>query len=218
MSDGAQPGEEQAVVLVVDDDASVLDAIVSLLESVGQPTVAFASAADFLAADCPDGPCCVVLDVRLPARSGLDLQRDLRGVGNRTPVIFISGHADVPMAVGALKAGAVEFLQKPFRDQDLLDAVHRALDLDRARRREEAAIGVWRRLRDSLSPREREIMGLVAGGLANKEIAATLSISEITVKVHRAQVMRKMQARSLPDLVRIADALAAADNADDASV
>lgn len=218
MSDGAQPPEEQAVVLVVDDDASVLDAIVSLLDSVGQPTVAFASAADFLAADCPDRPCCVVLDVRLPARSGLDLQRDLRAAGNRTPVIFISGHADVPMAVGALKAGAVEFLQKPFRDQDLLDAVHRALDLDRARRREEAALGGWRRLRDSLSPREREIMGMVASGLANKEIAATLSISEITVKVHRAQVMRKMQALSLPDLVRIADALAAADNAGDASV
>lgn len=213
MSDG-----EQSVVYVLDDDASVREAIVSLLASVGQRATAFNSAAAFLAADCPDAPCCVILDVRLPARSGLDLQRDLRALGNGTPVIFISGHADVPMAVGAMKAGAVEFLAKPFRDQDLLDAVHRALDLDRARRRAAAALERWRSLRDSLSPREREIMALVARGLANKEIAATLSISEITVKVHRAQVMRKMEARSLPDLVRIADRLAAADNAPDSSV
>ncbi|SEA99865.1 response regulator transcription factor [Rubrimonas cliftonensis] len=218
MSDETQDDEEQAVVLVVDDDASVRDAIVSLLESVGQKTVAFPSAAAFLAAECPDAPCCVVLDVRLPARSGLDLQRDLRAAGNQTPVIFISGHADVAMAVGAMKAGAVEFLAKPFRDQDLLDAVHRALDVDRTRRCEAAALDRWRRLRESLSPREREIMALVASGLANKEVAATLSISEITVKTHRAQVMRKMEARSLPELVRIADRLAARDEAPDASV
>jgi FixJ family two-component response regulator len=211
MSDETQGDGEQAVVLVVDDDASVRDAIVSLLESVGETTLAFASVAAFLAAECPDAPCCVILDVRLPARSGLDLQRDLRAAGNLVPVIFISGHADVAMAVGAMKAGAVEFLAKPFRDQDLLDAVHRALDIDRTRRSEAAALDRWRRLRDTLSPREREIMALVASGLANKEVAATLSISEITVKTHRAQVMRKMEARSLPELVRIADRLAASD-------
>lgn len=210
--------DEQAVVYVVDDDASVREAIVSLLASVGQAATAFESAAAFVAAACPDAPCCVILDVRLPMRSGLDLQRDLRTLGNATPVIFISGHADVPMAVGAMKAGAVEFLAKPFRDQDLLDAVHRALDIDRTRRREAAELARVRALRESLSPREREIMALVASGLANKEVAATLSISEITVKVHRAQVMRKMEARSLPELVRIADRLAAADNTADASV
>jgi FixJ family two-component response regulator len=210
--------EQQAVVYVVDDDASVREAIVSLLASLGQAATAFDSAAAFIAADCPDAPCCIILDVRLPARSGLDLQRDLRALGNGTPVIFISGHADVPMAVGAMKAGAVEFLAKPFRDQDLLDAVHRALDIDRARRSAAAALDRWRRLRDSLSPREREIMALVARGLANKEVAATLSISEITVKVHRAQVMRKMEARSLPELVRIADRLTAADGAAESSV
>jgi FixJ family two-component response regulator len=160
----------------------------------------------------------VILDVRLPARSGLDLHQDLKTLGNKTPVIFISGHADVPMAVGAMKAGAVEFLAKPFRDQDLLDAVHRALDLDRARRSESAQLGRWRRLRESLSPREREIMSLIASGLANKEAASALAISETTVKVHRAQVIRKMEARSLPDLVRIVDRLAATDNAPDTSV
>lgn len=209
---------ENPVVYVVDDDAAVRDAIVSLLSSVGQSATAFESAAAFIAAHCPDAPCCIILDVRLPMRSGLDLHRDLRAMGNATPVIFISGHADVAMAVGAMKAGAVEFLAKPFRDQDLLDAVHRALDIDRARRSDAAALHRWRRLRESLSPREREIMALVADGLANKEVAATLSISEITVKVHRAQVMRKMEARSLPDLVRIADRLGEADRADRASV
>lgn len=210
--------EEQALVYVVDDDASVREAIVSLLASVGQMAEAFDSAAAFVAATCPDAACCVILDVRLPTRSGLDLQRDLRALGAATPVIFISGHADVTMAVGAMKAGAVEFLTKPFRDQDLLDAVHRALDIDRARRDEAAALDRWRRLRESLSPREREIMALVAGGLANKEVAATLSISEITVKTHRAQVMRKMEARSLPELVRIADRLAASDETAGSSV
>jgi FixJ family two-component response regulator len=210
--------DEQSVVYVVDDDPSVRDAIVSLLDSVGHAVEAFGSAAAVVAAARPDTTSCVILDVRLPARSGLDLHQDLKTLGNKTPVIFISGHADVPMAVGAMKAGAVEFLAKPFRDQDLLDAVHRALDLDRARRSESAQLGRWRRLRESLSPREREIMSLIASGLANKEAASALAISETTVKVHRAQVMRKMEARSLPDLVRIVDRLAATDNAPDTSV
>ena len=210
--------DEQAVVYVVDDDPSVRDAVVSLLDSVGHAVEAFGSAAAFVAAACPDTPSCVILDVRLPARSGLDLHNDLKMLGNTTPVIFISGHADVPMAVGAMKAGAVEFLSKPFRDQDLLDAVHRALDLDRARRREAAMLGRWRWLRETLSPREREIMALVASGLANKEVASALFISETTVKVHRAQVMRKMEARSLPELVRIVDRLTSTDNATDPSV
>jgi FixJ family two-component response regulator len=210
--------DEPAVVYVVDDDASVRDAIVSLLASVGQAATAFDSASAFLAAYRPDVPCCVILDVRLPARSGLDLQRDLRARGLATPIVFISGHADVAMAVGAMKAGAAEFLTKPFRDQDLLDAVHRALDLDRSRRREAAALDRWRRARDTLSPREREIMALVVSGLANKRIAALLAISEITVKVHRSQVMRKMEASSLPELVRMADRLATDDGAADASV
>jgi FixJ family two-component response regulator len=209
---------EQPVVYIVDDDASMRAALVSLLASVGQAATAFDSAAAFLAADCPDAPCCVILDVRLPVRGGLDLHRDLLARGIAIPVIFISGHADVAMAVGAMKAGAVEFLAKPFRDQDLLDAVHRALDLDRARRRDAAALDRWRRLRDTLSPRELEVMTLVAAGLANKEIAARLSISEITVKVHRAQMMRKLEARSLPDLVRIVDRLAAADGVAEPSV
>lgn len=210
--------DEQTVVYVVDDDHSVRDAIVSLLDSVGHAVEAFASAAAFVAAAHSDKTSCVILDVRLPARSGLDLHQDLKTLGNTMPVIFISGHADVPMAVGAMKAGAVEFLAKPFRDQDLLDAVHRALDLDRARRSESAQLTRWRRLRESLSPREREIMSLIASGLANKEAASALSISETTVKVHRAQVMRKMEARSLPDLVRIVDRLAATDNPPDTSV
>ncbi len=210
--------DEPAVVYVVDDDAAVRAALVSLLASVGQAATAFDSAAAFLAADCPDAPSCVILDVRLPARSGLDLQRDLRAKGVATPIVFISGHADVAMAVGAMKAGALEFLTKPFRDQDLLDAVHRALDLDRSRRREAAALERWRRAHDTLSPREREIMALVVSGLANKRIAAMLEISEITVKVHRSQVMRKMEAGSLPELVRMADRLATDDGAADASV
>ena len=210
--------DEKPVVYVVDDDAAVREALVSLLQSVGQTAEAFESAAAFLAADCPEGPACVILDVRLPARSGLDLQRDLRARGVATPVIFISGHADVTMAVGAMKAGAVEFLTKPFRDQDLLDAVHRALDVDRARLRDAGELARFRRLRETLSPREREVMALVVSGQANKQIATTLSISEITVKVHRAQVMRKMEARSLPELVRIADRLDVADRSTDASV
>lgn len=197
----------EQIVFIVDDDASVRDALVSLLASVGQEAVAFATPEAFLAFKCPDGPSCIVLDVRLPDRSGLDVQRDLVAAGVSSPVIFISGHADVPMSVAGMKAGAIEFLTKPFRDQDLLDAIQRGIRIDRAWRERAAELEDWRRMEAALTPREREVMTLVAQGLANKEIAASLAISEITVKVHRAQVMRKMAARSLPELVRIFDRL-----------
>ncbi|MEX2520733.1 MAG: response regulator [Paracoccaceae bacterium] len=201
--------EPDQIVFIVDDDASVRDALVSLLASVGQKALAFATPEAFLASGCPDGPSCVVLDVRLPDRSGLDVQRDLVAAGVFAPVIFISGHADVPMSVAGMKAGAIEFLTKPFRDQDLLDAIQRGIRIDRARQERAAELEGWRRMEAALTPREREVMSLVAQGHANKEIARSLAISEITVKVHRAQVMRKMAARSLPELVRIFDRLQA---------
>jgi FixJ family two-component response regulator len=182
--------------------------IESLLRSVGHTAQSFASTQEFMLSERLDAPGCLVLDIRLPGRSGLELQRELAKSNIRLPIVFITGHGDVPMSVTAMKAGAIEFLTKPFRDQDLLDAVHRGLDLDRGRREEAAMLAELRQRFDLLTPREREVMVLVAAGRLNKQIAAELDLSEITVKVHRAQVMRKMEAKSLPDLVRFADRLA----------
>jgi len=200
---------DQSIVFIVDDDPSMRASIESLLRSVGHATQAFATTGEFAQGDRRDLPGCLVLDVRLPGRSGLEFQQELARSNNRLPIVFITGHGDVPMSVTAMKAGAIEFLVKPFRDQDLLDAVHRGIEIDRAQRAESAMLAKLRERFDSLTPREREVMGPVAAGRLNKQIAAELDLSEITVKVHRAQVMRKMQANSLPDLVRIADRLAA---------
>jgi FixJ family two-component response regulator len=200
---------DQSLVFIIDDDPSMRASIQSLLRSVGHATQAFASTQEFKLSERPDAPGCLVLDVRLPGRSGLEFQQELAGSDIRVPIVFITGHGDVPMSVTAMKAGAVEFLTKPFRDQDLLDAVHRGIEIDRDRRAESAMLAELRQRFDSLTPREREVMALVAAGQLNKQIAAELDLSEITVKVHRAQVMRKLQAKSLPDLVRIADRLAA---------
>lgn len=200
---------EQSVVFVIDDDPSVRTSLQSLLRSVGHTTHTFESTAAFLLEPRPDGPCCLVLDVRLPGRSGLEFQRELNRSGTPLPIVFVTGHGDIPMSVAAMKAGAVEFLTKPFRDQDLLDAVHRGLEFDRDRRMASAVLAELRERLDALTPREREVMARVADGRLNKQIAAELQLSEITVKIHRAQVMRKMQAKSLPDLVRIVDRLAA---------
>jgi FixJ family two-component response regulator len=182
--------------------------IESLLRSVGHTAQSFASTQEFMLSEQLDAPGCLVLDIRLPGRSGLELQQELAKSNIRLPIVFITGHGDVPMSVTAMKAGAIEFLTKPFREQDLLDAVHRGLDLDRGRRAEAAMLAELRQRFDSLTPREREVMALVAAGWLNKQIAAELALSEITIKVHRAQVMRKMEAKSLPDLVRFADRLA----------
>ena len=196
-----------ATVFVVDDDAAMRDSLKDLIRSVGLRVELYASAQDFLRSERPDVPGCLVLDVRMPGLSGLDLQRRLTEAGVSMPIIFISGHGDVPMTVRALKAGALEFLTKPFRDQDLLDAIQQALDRDCQARDERAATeAVYRRFA-SLTPREREVMAKVVAGLLNKEIAAELRTSETTVKTHRRQVMEKMGANSLPELVRMADRL-----------
>jgi FixJ family two-component response regulator len=199
--------EAQSIVFVVDDDASLRDALGSLLRSVGLRVEVFGSAADFLRSKLPDAVSCLVLDVRLPGVSGLDFQAELAKAGIHIPIIFITGHGDIPMTVRAMKAGAVEFLTKPFRDQDLLDAVQVALERDRSRRAEDKAVHDLRTRFESLTPREQEVIGLVTAGLMNKQVAAELGVSEITVKVHRGNVMKKMGARSLADLVRMADAL-----------
>ena len=196
-----------SIVYIVDDAASVRDSLASLLRSVGQASLGFGSAATFRAATRPDVPACLVLDVRLPERSGLELQRDLAREGIAIPVIVITGHGDVPMAVEAMKAGAIDFLTKPFRDQDLLDAIQRGIRLDRERRSAADQQLQLQRRYEALSPRERSVMAMVAEGLANKQIAAALELKEITVKVHRAQAMRKLAARSLPELVLLADRL-----------
>jgi FixJ family two-component response regulator len=197
-------------VVVVDDDAAVREALQNLLHSVGLKVQLFGSVQEFLGGKRPDGPSCLVLDVRLPGQSGLDLQDELVKVNIHLPVIFITGHGDIPMSVRAMKAGAVEFLTKPFRDQELLDAIQTALERDRARREQEQTVAALRRDFESLTPREREVMAHVVSGRLNKQIAADLGLSEITVKVHRGNVMRKMHARSLADLVRMADRLSRA--------
>lgn len=196
-----------SIVFVVDDDGSVRDAIRSLLRSVGLQVEVFKAAAEFLNYKVPDVTACLVLDIRLPGVSGLDFQAELAKANIHIPIVFISGHGDIPMTVRAMKAGAVEFLTKPFRDQDLLDAVQIALQRDRSRRAQDKAIYELRRLYEALTPREQQVIGFVTAGLMNKQIAAALGVSEITVKVHRGSVMRKMGARSLADLVRMADAL-----------
>ena len=194
-----------SIVYVIDDDPSIRDAIKSLIRSVGMRVETFGSAQEFMASSRPDAPACLVLDVRMPGLSGLDLQRDLSDAGIRIPIIFITGHGDIPMSVRAMKAGAVEFLTKPFRDQDLLDAISEAVDRDRAMRQQEAGVADLRSRFVRLTPREREVMDLVVAGLLNKQIAVRLGISEITVKLHRHQVMEKMQADSLAELVRMSE-------------
>jgi FixJ family two-component response regulator len=199
--------EALSVIFVVDDDAPLREAIASLLRSVGLRVEVFGSAADFLRNKLPDVAACLILDIRLPGVSGLDFQADLAKANIHIPIIFITGHGDIPMTVRAMKAGAVEFLTKPFRDQDLLDAVQIALERDRTRRTEDMAIREVRAHFEALTPREQEVIGFVTAGLMNKQIAAELGVSEITVKVHRGSVMKKMGARSLAELVRMADTL-----------
>jgi len=199
--------ETDAMVFVVDDDASMRESLKNLIRSVGLRVELFASAQEFLRSERPDVPSCLVLDVRLPGLSGLDLQRRTSDAGMEVPIIFITGHGDIPMSVHAMKAGAIEFLTKPFRDQDLLDAIQQGLERDRKAREQLAAVEELRRRFASLTPRERAVMTRVVGGLLNKQIAAELGTSETTVKIHRHQVMQKMGAGSLPELVRMADRL-----------
>ena len=195
-------------VMVIDDDAAVREAVHSLLRSVGFDAEMYGSLAEFTArGGLPDAPCCLVLDVRLPGVSGLDFQADLKRRGVSVPIIFITGHGDIPMSVQAMKSGAIEFLAKPFRDQDLLDAINCGLELDRKRREEERAKGELQNRFSALSGREQQVMGQVVSGLMNRQIAANLGIAEITVKVHRGQVMRKMGAGSVVELARMADRL-----------
>src|SRR5262245_7716126 len=198
---------DQPIVFVVDDDESMRQALARLFHSVQLRAEVFASAQEFLKSQRPDAPACLVLDVRLPGLSGLDFQAELMKADARIPIVFITGHGDIPMTVQAMKAGAVDFLSKPFRDQDLLDAVATAIQRDQQRRERENTIANLKTHFASLTPREREIMALVASGLMSKQIAAQIDLSEITVKVHRSHIMKKMGARSVADLVRMAEAL-----------
>jgi FixJ family two-component response regulator len=197
----------KSIVFIVDDDASMRQALARLFRSVDLEVEAFGSTADMLRHEFPDAPSCLVLDVRLPGLSGLDFQAELTRAGIKIPIIFMTGHGDVPMSVKAMKAGAVDFLTKPFRDQDMLDAVGLAIENDRKRRSGESAMTDVRARFDTLTAREREIMGLVTTGLMNKQVAAEIGLSLITVKIHRGHIMKKMHARSLAELVRMADAL-----------
>ncbi|WP_420137797.1 response regulator transcription factor [Sphingomonas sp.] len=198
---------EQPIVLVVEDDSSIRGALRRLFGTVGQQVQTYGSAAELLQSELPDAPRCLVLDIRLPGRSGLDLQAELARNGTQIPIIFMTGHGDIPMAVQAMKAGASDFLTKPFRDQDMLDAVAAALELDRARRTQSKALDRLRVRFASLTARERDVMMLATDGLMNKQIAWELGVSEMTVKMHRGHVMRKMDARSIAELVRMADSL-----------
>ena len=198
---------EQAIVFVIDDDESMRRALTNLFQSVGLRVGVFGSAPDLLQSSLPDVASCLVLDVRLPGLSGLDLQAELAKVNIHIPIIFMTGHGDIPMSVRAMKAGAVDFLTKPFRQQDMLDAVARAIEGDRKRRKDDEMVSNARALFETLTPREQEVLALVAAGLMNKQIAAEIGIAEITVKIHRGHVMKKMGTRSLADLVRIAEML-----------
>ena len=199
--------DAKPTVLVIDDDPALRASVARLLRSLGLEAQLFASISEFLEFDPPDGPTCLVLDVRLPGQSGLDLQRELAAANRELPIIFITGHGDIPMSVQAMKGGAIEFLTKPFRDQELLEAILLGLSRDRARRENENALTALRERFGSLSPREREIMIQVAQGRLSKQIAGDMGITETTVKVHRSRAMRKMNARSLPELGRMADKL-----------
>ena len=194
-------------VLIVDDDPEFRDSVGRLLRSVGLQTQQFSSVSEFLNADLSDGPTCLVLDIRMPGGSGLELQRDLAAANRQLPIIFITAHGDIPMTVQAMKGGAIEFLTKPFRDQDLLDAVEAGLARDRARRESDNALRALRERFERLSSRERQVMVQVTAGRLNKQIANDIGVAESTVKVHRTHVMRKMKARSLPELSRMADIL-----------
>ena len=199
--------EARSTVLIIDDDADLRNSVGRLLRSVGLNAQLFASIPDFLKSECPNTPACLVLDIRLPGKSGLDFQRELATANIHLPIVFITGHGDIPMTVQAMKGGAIEFLTKPFRDQDLLDAIQLGLERDRSRRKNETALGDLRARFQTLSPREREIMIQVVRGRLTKQIAADFGISESTVKVHRSSSSRKMKARSLSELTRMADRL-----------
>ena len=199
--------DANSTVLVVDDDPNLRESVGRLLRSVGINARLFASIPDFLESDLPDGPTCLVLDVRLPGQSGLDLQRELAAADRGLPIVFVTGHGDIPMSVHAMKSGAIEFLTKPFRDQDLVDAIQLGLSRDRARRENDMALAAIKERFGTLSPREREIVIQVARGRLSKQIAGDIGIAEATVKVHRSRAMRKMNLRSLPELGRLADRL-----------
>jgi FixJ family two-component response regulator len=199
--------DAESVVFIIDDDESLRVALKRLFQTVGLPAEVFESAQDFLQSRLPDVPSCLVLDVRLPGVSGLDFQAELGNAHIHIPIVFITGHGDIPMSVRAMKAGAVEFLTKPLREQDLLDAVRVAIDRDRTRREQQVNTSDLRKRFESLTPREREVMAFVAAGLMNKQVATAMDLAEITVKFHRGHIMKKMEAKSLADLVRMADSL-----------
>jgi FixJ family two-component response regulator len=206
-SPGDVTGDGEPVVLVVDDDLAIRESLASLLRSVGLRVKVFASAPELLQSSLPNAPSCLILDIRLPEISGLDFQISLCEAGIRIPIIFMTGHGDIPMTVRAMKAGAVDFLTKPLRQQEMIDAVTRALAVDRKRRADEKIVADLRSLYELLTPREREVLAFATAGMMNKLIAEKLGVSEVTVKVHRSNIMRKLRTRSLADMARIVDAL-----------